>query len=97
MKTGAEVQAYVLLKAAEDPEFRARLIADPKGVIESESGKVLPDDMLVFVNQAIEKGLSSEQPVDTPLTEDELTQVMTQVMGGGSLNEHDEWVNRGTY
>ena len=88
MKTGAEVQAHVLLKAASDTEFRARLIEDPKGVIEDETGKVLPDDMLVFAQQAIENGVESVKPIDTPLTEDELAQVM-----GGTCEDglNTEW------
>ena len=85
MKTGAEVQAHIVLKAAEDVEFRARLVKDPKGVIETETGLELPDDMLVFVNQAIANGLEPSQPIDTPLTEDELM----QVMGGSGAPSED--------
>ena len=29
MKTGAQIQAEILEKAAEDTEFRSRLVADP--------------------------------------------------------------------
>ena len=76
MKTGEEVQAYILLKTADDPEFRSRLLSDPKGVIEAETGKVLPDDALVFVNEAIATAQKTVPSVDTPLTEDELVQVM---------------------
>ena len=92
MKTGSEVEAHVVLKAAEDTEFRARLIDDPKGVIEAETGKVLPDDMLVFVKQAIENSLESPENTNKPLTNDELTQVM-----GGNCDHvegaPEEWHN----
>ena len=88
MKTGVEVQAHIVLKAAEDVEFRNRLVKDPKGVIEAETGLELPDDMLVLVNQAISNGLESLQPIDKPLTQDELV----QVMGGSSCDDDDlEW------
>ena len=76
MQTGSEVQSHVLLKAADDTKFRERLISDPKGVIEAETGKVLPDDMLVFVQNAIETASSSELSSDTALTTEELTEVM---------------------
>ena len=39
MQTAQEVQAQILLKVADDPEFRTRLIDDPKGVIEAETGR----------------------------------------------------------
>ncbi|MCE2448132.1 MAG: hypothetical protein J4F35_07020 [Candidatus Latescibacteria bacterium] len=88
MKTGEEVQAHILLKAADDTAFRSRLRSDPKGVIEAETGKALPDDMLVFVTNAIE---TSDQPkiaIDAPLTADELSEVM-----GGDCEDgtNEEW------
>ena len=41
MRTGHEVQAHIVMKAADDLEFRERLASDPKGVIEAETGLVL--------------------------------------------------------
>ena len=76
MQTGADVQAHILQKAEEDTEFRARLIADPKGVIEAESELELPDDALVSVEQAIATARQGVSSVEAPLTEDELIQVM---------------------
>ena len=80
MQTGAQVQAHVLQKAEADPEFRERLIADPKSVIEAETGLELPDDAFVFVEQAIATAQKAVPSVDAPLTEDELIQVMGGVM-----------------
>ena len=76
MQTGTEVQAHILQKAEQDAEFRARLIADPKGVIEAETGRELPDDALVFVEQAIATAQQGVSSVDAPLNEAELIQVM---------------------
>ena len=82
MQTGAEVQAHVMLKASEDVGFRERLIADPKGVIEAETGKQLPDSALVFINQAIENG-TEPAVADQPLSVDELTAVIGGDCDGG--------------
>ena len=76
MQTGAEVQTHILLKVEKDAEFRSRLISDPKGVIEAETGLALPDDQLVFINEAIASAHEGVPSVDTPLNEDELIQVM---------------------
>ena len=75
MQTADEVQSHILLKVAEDPAFRERLIADPKGVIEAETGRELPDDVLVFVEEAIATAQKAGPSVEEPLTQDELIQV----------------------
>ena len=76
METGYEVQTHILQKVEADPTFRERLIADPKGVIEAESGRELPDEAFVFVQETIAKAQQAVPSVDAPLTEDELIQVM---------------------
>ena len=38
MKSGAEMRDHLLGKAAEDAEFRARLVADPKAALTDEFG-----------------------------------------------------------
>ena len=92
MRTGNEVQAHILLKAADDPEFRSRLAADPKGVIETETGLELPADKLVFVHNAIEAAQQPTLASDVALTEDELAEVM-----GGTCEDgmNTEWHNCG--
>ena len=77
MQTAADVQAHFLLKVADDAAFRERLIQDPKGTIEAETNAPLPDDVLVFVNQAIADAQEQEKAQDAvPLTRDELVQVV---------------------
>ena len=54
MTTATEMRERVLTRAAEDGEFRARLIADPKAAIAAETGATLPDgfDVVVHENSA---------------------------------------------
>ena len=80
MKTGADVYAHILRRVGEDPEFRNRLIADPKGVIEGETGLQLPDEGMVIIQEVIAAAQQTPS-ADGPLTEDELIQVM-----GGNPN-----------
>ena len=81
IRNSAEVQAHILFKVADDPEFRERLIADPKGVIEAETKGELPDDVLVFVEESIATAQKAVPSVEAPLTEDELIQVMGGACG----------------
>ena len=90
MKTGIEVEAHILQKAEADTEFRARLVADPKGVIEAETGLELPADALVLVEQAIANAQQGVSSVEAPLTQDELVQVMGGFCGNG-ISEEGDW------
>ena len=51
MTTATELKTQILSKAAEDNEFRAFLIADPKAAIASEVGAVIPDGFDVVVHE----------------------------------------------
>ena len=49
--TAVEMRDWILSRAAEDGEFRARLIADPKAAIASETGAAMPDGFEVVVHE----------------------------------------------
>ena len=51
MTTATELKTRILSKAAEDSDFRSRLMADPKGTIASETGAVIPDGFKVVVHE----------------------------------------------
>ncbi len=51
MQTEAEVKAHIAMKAAEDDDFRARLVADPRATLEAETGLRLPDGYRLHVHE----------------------------------------------
>ena len=51
MQSEAEVKAHIAMKAAEDDEFRARLLADPRAALEEETGLRLPPDYRLHVHE----------------------------------------------
>lgn len=51
MKTAGQIRIHILERAAEDEEFRARLIEDPPGTIEKELGSGIPDGLKIKVLQ----------------------------------------------
>ena len=51
MKRAGQVRIHILERAAEDEEFRARLLADPPGTIEKELGAGMPEGLRIKVLQ----------------------------------------------
>ena len=51
MQSEAEVKAHIAMKAAEDDDFRARLVADPRAALEEETGLRLPDGYRLHVHE----------------------------------------------
>ena len=51
MTTATELRERILSRAAEDGEFRARLIADPKAAISAETGATIPEGFEVAVHE----------------------------------------------
>ena len=51
MKSGAEMREHILGKVADDTEFRTRLVADPKAILNEEFGVSLPDSFAISVHE----------------------------------------------
>ena len=51
LKSGEEMRAFLIGKAADDAEFRARLVADPKQVLNEEFGMPLPDAFELSIHE----------------------------------------------
>ena len=51
MKSGAEMREHIIGKATDDAEFRARLVADPKALLNDELGVSLPDGFAISVHE----------------------------------------------
>ena len=51
MRSEAQVKAHIAMKAAEDDDFRARLIAAPQATVEAEIGLRFPDGYRIHVHE----------------------------------------------
>ena len=51
MGSETQVRAHVAMKAAEDDDFRSRLIADPRATVEEETGLRFPNDYRIHVHE----------------------------------------------
>ena len=72
MKTATELKAQILSRADEDGDFRARLVADPKGVIAEETGTIIPDGFELVVHEDSATTAHLVLPPSPELTEAEL-------------------------
>ena len=75
MQSEAEVRAQIAMKAAEDDEFRARLIADPRAALETETGIRLPDDYRLHVHEESATDAHLVLPPKPALSREQLDQV----------------------
>ena len=82
MTTATEMKYRILSKAAEDDDFRARLIADPKATIASEIGTAIPDGFDIVVHEDSATTAHLVLPPSPRLTDAEL-----EMVAGGQV----EW------
>ena len=75
MTTVTELSARILDKAADDDDFRASLMADPKAAIASEIGTAIPDGFNVVVHEDSATAAHLVLPPSPRLTDAELAEV----------------------
>ncbi len=85
MKTATELRSQLLTKAAEDGDFRARLLADPNATISTELDTTIPEGFNVAVHEDSATTAHLVLPPSPALTETELAAV-----AGGS-HEFAAW------
>ena len=72
MHTALEMRTRIIAKAASDPDYRARLIEDPRGAIADELGVSIPDSLSVHVHEEDAGSAHLVLPPSSRLGESEL-------------------------
>ena len=75
MQSEAEVRAHIAMKAAEDDEFRTRLVADPRAALEAETGIRMPDSYQLHVHEESATDAHLVLPPQPALSREQLQQV----------------------
>ena len=83
MTTATELKTKILTKAAEDGEFRTRLLTDPRATISTELGMTIPEGFDVAVHEDSGTTAHLVLPPSPALTEADL-----KAIAGGS---HDAY------
>ena len=86
MTTATELKDRILSRAAEDDNFRAHLIADPRATIAAETGQTIPDGFDVVVHEDSATTAHLVLPPSPQLTEVEL-----EAVAGGAHWTEEEW------
>ena len=81
MKSPNEMRMKVLGKAAEDADFRAKLLRDPKAAISQELGVIIPASMSIKVHQENDATAHLVIPPGSKLNEGDLRAVAGGVGG----------------
>ena len=88
MQSEAEVKAHIAMKAAEDDEFRARLLADPRAALEEETGLRLPPDYRLHVHEESATEAHMVLPPKPELSREQLDNIAG---GRGYLGQQPSW------
>ena len=73
--TSVELQSVIIAKAQAEPEFRSRLVADPRAAIEELIDSEVPEAVNVQVHEDSATSFHLVLPPSGELTEEELTTV----------------------
>ena len=85
MTTATELKTQLLTKAAEDGDFRTRLLTDPNATISSETGVTIPEGFHVAVHEDSATTAHLVLPPSPKLTEADLA------MAAGGLSVMGTW------
>ena len=85
MQSEAQVKAHVAMKATEDDDFRARLVADPRATVEEETGLRFPEGYRVHVHEESAAAAHLVLPPRPELSKEQLDRI------AGGHHEGDLW------
>ena len=78
MDTPSEMRSKIVARATDDPDFRTRLLTDPKGAVADELDIRIPDTMSVQVHEESAMSAHLVLPPAVSLSESDL-----QAISGG--------------
>ena len=96
MLTPDEMRAKIMDRAAEDADFRARLLSDPKGAVEDELDLTIPSGFSVEVHEDAGDTAHLVLPPPSSLSEADLKELAggpakSRQWGGLEVSTWDDW------
>ena len=90
MKTAGQMRVHILEKAAEDEQFRARLLEDPHGAISEELGFGVPEGLKINVLEDSANTTNIVLPPKARLEAAELESVSGAIQWDPSLDDDND-------
>ena len=84
MRSEAQVKAHIAMKAAEDDDFRTRLVADPRATVEEEIGLRFPEGYRIHVHEESATDGHMVLPPKPELSKEQLDRI-----AGGNIPQPD--------
>lgn len=81
MSDRKEFETKLVMKSLENPEFRQRLIANPKAMLSQELGQQIPDEIAIEVLEETDKKIYLVIP--PAVVEEELSEEQLEAIAGG--------------
>ena len=78
-----ETENKLIEKAAQDADFKARLLSDPKAIIAEETGGQLPDNLEITVLEESANQYYLVLPLEAQESEELSEEALEAVAGGG--------------
>jgi hypothetical protein len=79
-----QMEAALIRKCSEEPEFRAKILADPKGMLEEALGQKLPQTVSVFVHEEDMHNIHFSIPPTHEILQKELSDEQLEQVAGGT-------------
>ena len=92
-QTMSEMKAHIMDRAAEDGEFRTKLVGDPETTISAELGVFIPERFTIQVHEDSATRAHLVLPPSEQLTEEDLAQVAGGNWGQESMDQMEDDMN----
>ena len=88
MQTAQEMRTRIIDKAGNDPDYRAKLLDDPRAAVADELGAAIPDSLTIRVHEEDAASAHLVLPPSSKLSDPELEAVAA---GFPSTDGADSW------
>lgn len=79
-----QMEAALIRKCSEESEFRAKVLADPKGMLEGALGQKLPENIAIFIHEDDPHSIHFSIPPTRESLEKELSDEQLEQVAGGT-------------